>query len=437
MLGTVSPSRDSNEVGMTNGRTGAGPGAGQGDVTADLGGFGALFGSQSHQHQHPQAHGHGGHGGHIGFSVPPGLQAQSGLSLGTTVDDPSAQAHAHDHGHGHFDPPNNNNAVAGMDMGLNDPGGVIDSAARWNEEEFRRQHPDLFQPYGEVQGLQAPAPTQTQGRLGATGQEDVSMLPSKKRRFRANTASDSGATETIGSKTKASSGSGTTTTGATVSDPRSFVINTGMHNESDALQILAMAATSTKKKQDRPGKRSRSHSVSSHAESSVVAYRRSGGAGERKGRERSKDGESRPARSSEGSRRRTEVQQQVEDEDEVGDGEGLSTRGGSAAPLSPSPEADWQVGGTTIRVPGPSWNHGRRTGGKVSFDASGDRSNKAQAKVAVAKPTLSTFPLVAKGIMDPEQVCHFGDMFFSKHHYVFVSVGALTLSSPARGDYMV
>jgi hypothetical protein len=45
---------------------------------------------------------------------------------------------------------------------------------------------------------------------------------------------------------------------ATLTDPRSFVINTGMHNESDALQILAMAATSSEKDKNRLGKRQRS-----------------------------------------------------------------------------------------------------------------------------------------------------------------------------------
>jgi hypothetical protein len=200
-----------------------------------------------------------------------------------------------------------------------------------------------------------------------------------------------------------------------------------MHNESDALQILAMAATSTKKKQDRPGKRSRSHSEStSMADSSVVAYRRGGGTGG-DGRQADRpfmtEGDTRARSGERGSRRQGADGQ--EDEDDLDERaqeaeEGLSTRGGSAHPLSPSAET-WQDG-HAARETGPSWNHGRRVNGKVSFNTS---AGKGQAKVPTARPTLLSFPLVAKGIMDPEQVCHFGNVFFNKHHYVFVSVRCL------------
>jgi hypothetical protein len=298
--------------------------------------------------------------------------------------------------------------------------------AAWDQEALRREHPDLFAVYGQAQVQVGQQQQQQQPQASVHGpgsgrplDDSASMMPPRKRRFRESTASDgpAGGIDPSPSKTAGLK----PTNGPTVSDPRSFVINTGMHNESDALQILAMAATSTKKKQDRPGKRSRSHSEStSMADSSVVAYRRAGVDGLQVGGGTRTEGEIR-ARSDEGSARRREGAGDMDgddSDDRVHEGEeGMSTRGGSPHPLSSSAEV-WQDGATT-RVGGPSWNHGRRVHGKVSFNTS---AGKGQTKIPAARPCLLSFPLVAKGIMDPEQVCHFGNMFFSKHHYVFVGV---------------
>ena len=395
------------EGGGGSANAGGAGGGGMGmDMAIDLdlngGDVGVGVGSHSHSQVSGQAHGSHDHGQHgqIGFALPAGLQI-----------DPT-QTHRE-----------------GVDVGTT-----------WDEQALRREHPDLFETYGQVQVQTDQQPQQQPQsahelagtRSGTVGSgrpidDTSSMMPPRKRRFRAGTASDGGLGGNDPSPSK------TTVIKAnvqepTVSDPRSFVINTGMHNESDALQILAMAATSTKKKQDRPGKRSRSHSEStSMADSSVVAYRRGGGvAGD--GRQADgalmTEGDTRARSSERGSRRRGADGQ--EDEDDVddrarGDEEGLSTRGGSAHLLSPSAET-WQDGHTARGV-GPSWDHGRRANGKVSFNTS---AGKGQAKVPAARPTLLSFPLVAKGIMDPEQVCQFGNVFFNKHHYVFVSVRCLS-----------
>ena len=415
MLGTASPGQEAHHVG------GAAGTARSGNVTVDVAGYGDLFGSlegnhemeleldmdgRQMQHQMQPAESQQYLQNQIGFAVPSSLQSgPSGLSLGVPVEVGTRQHH--------FD------GSGAVPMEITDPIG----STTWNEEAFRQQNPDLFEAYGQAQAVhqQPLQPTVESGEM--IQHEPSTSLQSKRRRFRANTTSDTGAGESIGGKTKASSGSGMTATGATVSDPRSFVINTGMHNESDALQILAMAATSTKKKQDRPGKRSRSHSQTSHAGSSVLAYRRPGGAGDRRGTEQSRDrggsDRDKTARSNDGSHRREDGQEGDEEDNEAGDGEGLTTRDDSAQLLSPSIGTDFQVD-ASARAPGSSGNHGKRLSGKVSFTASGERAGKNQSKTPAAKPSLLSFPLVAKGIMDPEQVCLFGNMFFSKHHYVFV-----------------
>ena len=208
--------------------------------------------------------------------------------------------------------------------------------------------------------------------------------------------------------------------GASSSDPRSFVINTDMHNESDALQILAMAASTSKKKQDRSGKRSRSPSEASASMSSASRKRRASVSG------RDSVGDKGGVRSM--------GAVSVHSEDQRGgmesiachagqDDEPMSFGAGPDATGSPTPNNRWLPGAGN---PGgsSSWNTNRQGKGRVAFRNDVDPASRAsQGQNTPAKvPSLMTFPLVAKGIMDPEQVCQFGKKFFSDHHYVFVSV---------------
>jgi len=222
------------------------------------------------------------------------------------------------------------------------------------------------------------------------------------------------------------------------SDPRSFVINTDMHNESDALQILAMAASTSKKKQDRSGKRSRSPSEVSTQMSSATRKRRASAGG------RDSIGEKSGGRSTGGASVHSEDQRGPEGNqglvgDEGQDDQPMSFDAGLDAMGSPATNDKWPPGATNEGGPKP-WNTNRQGKTRVAFRSdvdSGSRTGQGQTTPAKV-PSLMTFPLVAKGIMDPEQVCQFGKKFFSDHHYVFVSgiawlfgTGSILLAFPS------
>jgi hypothetical protein len=228
--------------------------------------------------------------------------------------------------------------------------------------------------------------------------------------------------ESTGESTRNSVGgsSSSAARGASTSDPRSFVINTDMHNESDALQILAMAASTSKKKQGRSGKRSRSPSEANTPMSSSSRKRRASVSG------RDSVGEKSGGRSTGGASVHSEDQRGREGSQGRVGGEGQDDQPmsfGAGLDASPVQNDKWALG-TTNEGGSLSWNANRQGKTRVAFRNDVDvASRTGHGETTPAKvPSLMTFPLVAKGIMDPEQVCQFGRRFFSDHHYVFVSV---------------
>lgn len=155
-------------------------------------------------------------------------------------------------------------------------------------------------------------------------------------------------------------------------DPRSFVINAGMHNESDALQILAMAAeTQTIKKRKRD--------ASSQADSPNVET------GERVA---------------------------VQTEGEIGNGTiGEKEDSGSNWKSSRVRRRTPPFGPTLDGAAGPSAS-------RVTFRES---TSSGREDSPTPPPDITHFFLVEQGIVDPEQVHSLCRSFFDKHHHHFVS----------------
>jgi hypothetical protein len=209
---------------------------------------------------------------------------------------------------------------------------------------------------------------------------------------------------------------------ATLTDPRSFVINTGMHNESDALQILAMAATSSEKDKNRLGKRQRSVSDVD----GLGMQRARDGFRTEIDRDRDFDHAGYDSKSQQGSSSRQndmaspantdghhrspaevmELQrrQNAQNDEMHRNANGQSIAIGDACSVDNSQEE------TDNR------RHGR---GRlnVSFQ---DVHLASGMRISAPQPVdFSSFPLVAKGILDPEQVYTFGKSFFTNHHFMF------------------
>lgn len=157
-------------------------------------------------------------------------------------------------------------------------------------------------------------------------------------------------------------------------DPRSFVINAGMHNESDALQILAMAAET---QTQNPKKRKRD--ASSQADSPNV-----------------ENGE------------RTEAQK------EATTGNAVSVEGEESTSNSKSIRA-------RRRTPTTRQSHEAEAGPSVSRVTFRESTSSGRESSPTPPPDITQFFLVEQGIVDPEQVHSLCRAFFDKHHQYFVS----------------
>lgn len=156
-------------------------------------------------------------------------------------------------------------------------------------------------------------------------------------------------------------------------DPRSFVINAGMHNESDALQILAMAAeTQTTKKRKRD--------ASSQADSPNV-----------------------------------ETGERAAAQTDVGVGNGTTGEKEDSA-------SNWKSSRVRRRSPpfGPTLDgEAGPSASRVTFRES---TSLGRENSPTPPPDITHFFLVEQGIVDPEQVHSLCCAFFDKHHHHFVSV---------------
>lgn len=159
-------------------------------------------------------------------------------------------------------------------------------------------------------------------------------------------------------------------------DPRSFVINAGMHNESDALQILAMAAETQNTKK-------RKRDVSAQAESPNV-----------------------------------DTGERVEVDREMGTGSGAIGEAEDSA-------SNWHGGkGSKARRRTPSFRstHEGETLPGVSRVTFRESSSSEREDSPTPPPDITHFFLVEQGIVDPEQVHSLCRAFFEKHHHYFVSI---------------
>lgn len=157
-------------------------------------------------------------------------------------------------------------------------------------------------------------------------------------------------------------------------DARSFIVNAGMHNESDALQILAMAAETQNSK-----KRKRDYSASVDSPNVETNEKREG---ERDVTGCNGDGK------------------ETENEGVEATGSGRFNRARRRTPPHNSERAD---------VAGPS---------RVTFRDSSSPEGELSPTLV---PDITQFFLVEQGILDPEQVHDLCRTFFAKHHHYFVS----------------
>ncbi|KAJ9125495.1 hypothetical protein QFC22_000456 [Naganishia vaughanmartiniae] len=157
-----------------------------------------------------------------------------------------------------------------------------------------------------------------------------------------------------------------------LNDARSFIVNAGMHNESDALQILAMAAETQNSK-----KRKRDYSASADSPIMEINEKREG--------ERDMTG-------SNGHRK------EADSEHVDANGNGRGNRARRRTPPSNIEKVD---------AAGPS---------RVTFR---DSSSLERELSPAPVPDITQFFLVEQGILDPEQVHDLCRTFFSKHHHYF------------------
>jgi hypothetical protein len=154
-------------------------------------------------------------------------------------------------------------------------------------------------------------------------------------------------------------------------DPRSFVINAGMHNESDALQILAMAAET-----QNPKKRKRDASL--QADSPNVEN------GER------------------------------------AEGQKEATSGNAGIAEREDSTSNWKSSRIRRRTPTFRQTHDDAgpSASRVTFRES---TSSGREPSPTPPPDITQFFLVEQGIVDPEQVHSLCRAFFDKHHHYFVS----------------
>lgn len=156
-------------------------------------------------------------------------------------------------------------------------------------------------------------------------------------------------------------------------DARSFIVNAGMHNESDALQILAMAAETQNSK-----KRKRDYSASVDSPIMEIGDKREGE------RDIGNNGQGKEA-----------------------DGEGVDANGSG------------RINKTHRRTP-PN-NNERIDATEPSRVTFRDSSSFERELSPTPAPDITQFFLVEQGILDPEQVHDLCRTFFAKHHHYFVS----------------
>ncbi|KAJ9109091.1 hypothetical protein QFC21_000419 [Naganishia friedmannii] len=155
-------------------------------------------------------------------------------------------------------------------------------------------------------------------------------------------------------------------------DARSFIVNAGMHNESDALQILAMAAETQNSK-----KRKRDYSASVDSPIMEINDRR--------------ESERDMIRSSGHGK-------EADNEGAEVNGSGRINRTRRHTPPNHSERVD---------VAGPT---------RVTFR---DSSSFEREPSPTPVPDITQFFLVEQGILDPEQVHDLCRTFFAKHHHYF------------------
>ncbi|KAJ9109750.1 hypothetical protein QFC19_001980 [Naganishia cerealis] len=157
-------------------------------------------------------------------------------------------------------------------------------------------------------------------------------------------------------------------------DTRSFVVNAGMHNESDALQILAMAAET-----QNPKKRKRDYSASINSPNMELNEKRDG--------DREVPGSNGPGKKT---------------EDELAE---ANSSGRFNKPRRRTPPNN---------IEGDNFTGTSR----VTFRES---SSPEKELSPTPVPDITQFFLVEQGILDPEQVHSLTRTFFTKHHHYFVS----------------